>query len=976
MSLNVNSLGRAGRELGVQLLLDDTRPAVVALSETEVMENDNVVFKNYKVFYPHTASPSGKFRLLLLIRDDWSAKFNPQVLRTNTMGIWLKLEMPGGTIALGAFYRQWTALEEEELVQFCDQIAEFTGEFGRVVILGDANLDLARIGDPGYYRRRLLRLLLDCIEQNDLSIANFQDMSPTYYSHGTFDDGNGSVSRKTSVLDHIYYRGLPTPSFSVLPTAMTDHRPVIAEFKLLHGTGSLKYIDCRNFKSITTPSIYMAINAEALSRVFVLDDVEEIHTIIVREIVCALDLVSPIRRVLVKERRSPLYLSQETRSAIMERDYAAARHCSHSEYRRLRNRAAKLVRRDKMVSNVDHLEKQGLDSKSIWELANAVSGRSARCPLPAELGEEDSSSRIRGDAKLANYVNKFYIDKINKIRANIDKGRDNVLHHQQQQQQQQQQQRQQQQQQQQQHFSFKPPTEKEVLAVILGLNNTSALGIDGIPVAVLKQLAPIIAAPTAHLIRKSFDSAAVPSGFKKAAVIPLHKKNKPPNLASSYRPVALLPAFSKVLERVVLRQVSRHLAPLLPPTQFGFRPRRSTAAAIAYAHGSWSAARARGLAVAVAGFDLSSAFDTVDVKMVSSKLNGFGIVGRENRWFLDYLSNRAQLVQYNDARSTFREVKYGVPQGSILGPLLFLTLVADLPAEVLSFTLSSAGEVEVGFSAYADDALCWVAARDPAVLGKSLEELSSVIVSYACKNYLALNEQKTQVLWCPHSGTPIRVGSSLVAPSSKLDVLGVTFDKKLSPNPHLTSLVTSTKCMTAVARRLALHLPVDILKSVMGALVQGKIGYACLVFPPRFKPTDPTNVLMSQLQVGVNNVARATIGSRRSDRLKVQEAGFPSVNRMAVYAIAMECWRALNLRDVPDGPLNPLGAILSPPAAVVVPRTRSVANGCLPPPTKQQVCTFTWWAHTCWNMSPLLRSAITVSAAKSAAKELAATVPF
>ena len=137
---------------------------------------------------------------------------------------------------------------------------------------------------------------------------------------------------------------------------------------------------------------------------------------------------------------------------------------------------------------------------------------------------------------------------------------------------------------------------------------------------------------------------------------------------------------------------------------------------------------------------------------------------------------------------------------------------------------------------------------------------------------------------------------------------------------------------------------------------------------------------MSQLQVGVNNVARATIGSRRSDRLKVevllQEAGFPSVNRMAVYAIAMECWRALNLRDVPDGPLNPLGAILSPPAAVVVPRTRSVANGCLPPPTKQQVCTFTWWAHTCWNMSPLLRPATTVSAAKSAAKELAAIVPF
>ncbi len=148
--------------------------------------------------------------------------------------------------------------------------------------------------------------------------------------------------------------------------------------------------------------------------------------------------------------------------------------------------------------------------------------------------------------------------------------------------------------------------------------------------------------------------------------------------------------------------------------------------------------------------------------------------------------------------------------------------------------------------------------------------------------------------------------------------------------------------MAAVARRLALHLPVGLLKTVMGALVQGRIGYGCLVLPPRFGPADTTNVLMLQLQVGVNNVARVTIGSRRSDRLKVsdllQEAGLPSVNRMTIYAIAMECWRALNLRDVPNSPLNPLGTILSPPDDVVGPlgprprtRTRTVASGSLPP---------------------------------------------
>ncbi len=195
------------------------------------------------------------------------------------------------------------------------------------------------------------------------------------------------------------------------------------------------------------------------------------------------------------------------------------------------------------------------------------------------------------------------------------------------------------------------------------------------------------------------------------------------------------------------------------------------------------------MSVAVAGYDLSSAFDTVDVDMVSAKLQGFGILGKVNRWFLDYLSHREQQVQYNDAKSSFRKVKFGVPQGSILGPLLFLVLVADLPDQIFSvapngtLVFDGGGEVEVGFSSYADDALCWVAGKDSLLLGRALEQLSTVIVSYMNKNYLALNEQKTQVLWSPCKGSPIRVGSSLVPPSPQLDVLGVSFDKQLSPTP-------------------------------------------------------------------------------------------------------------------------------------------------------------------------------------------------
>ncbi len=386
------------------------------------------------------------------------------------------------------------------------------------------------------------------------------------------------------------------------------------------------------------------------------------------------------------------------------------------------------------------------------------------------------------------------------------------------------------------------------------------------------------------------------------------------------------------------------------------------------------------MVVAVAGYDLSSAFDTIDVDMVSSKLRGLGVLQEENKWFSNYLSGRKQQVLYNTTRSSFRNIEYGVPQGSILGPLLFLVLVSDLPGRILALTGNE--DVEVGISSYADDTLCWAMGKDAEKVGLRLEQVSTALVAYASENYLALNEQKTQVLWCPSKGRPLKVGSSIVMPTNKLEVLGVTFDKLLSVDPHLLSLTSSAKTIAAMASRLSLHLPQNTLKTVISALIRGKIGYACLMLTPRFSDSDPTSSNMAHLQVCINKVARTIIRAKKSDKIRVEtlleEAGLPSLNRLVIYTIAMECWRALSLRDVPDGPLNPLGSLLYPPNSIgdKSTRTRAATNGCIPPPAKYQVSSFTWWGYTCWNSSPQLRAARTVSAAKRAAEELAATAPI
>ncbi len=246
--------------------------------------------------------------------------------------------------------------------------------------------------------------------------------------------------------------------------------------------------------------------------------------------------------------------------------------------------------------------------------------------------------------------------------------------------------------------------------------------------------------------------------------------------------------------------------------------------------------------------------------------------------------------------------------------------------------------------------------------------------------YLALNESKTQLVWLGAQKQPIKVGKCLVQPSEELEMLGVSFDKVLTPVPHVKSLISSAKTLSAMARRLSLHLPPSSLHTVMGALVRGKLGYACLILPPRLKESDPTNQLMAKLQVCINDIGRAIIGCKRSEKKRVEdiliESELPSINRLIIRTVCVEAWKALNFRDTPDVGLTPLGNLLLSNCAPPRSNTRAASSGCLPPPSKRPMESFPWWAYTCWNRSLPLRTAPTLAAAKRAANELAMSAPI
>ncbi len=957
------------RELELKVLLDTERPDVAALTEVELDAQDTSLhIPGYKIFY---ALPiSNKIRVLMLLKESLVKSSSPSLIIASHQEIWIKFSRhAAGSWTVGAYYRQWSRHEGLDLDSFCDNIRRLSASSPYVTILGDFNLDVSRRSDPNYYRRLLLDKLLNFLSELGFHLENRLD-SPTFFSHGHFLTPELDRIRRESVLDLVFTLGVrERPALQVLHAAATDHKPVVVDYpgRGPAAAGGIKELCRRDFKNIPRGALLMLVNATNLSRVFEEEDVDKILGMIMAEIHRALDLAAPVVSTLVKDRPDPLHLSYETRQTMQSRDRAAKMR-DWQLYRKLRNKAAREVRRDRLQSNLDRLRKTAGDAKQLWQLADSMTGRARTGGLPARLS--DGGKMVEGDDKLATVMNDFYIEKIARIRRGIEQERLSRAGQPQQQQQEQLQQRQ--------HptsFSFRMPTESETLRTIMGLRNTGALGDDAVPVGVLKEMAPALAAPMAHLARRSLTVGWFPSAFKIANVVPIIKKGKDPSLPASYRPVSLLPVLSKVLESLVQQQLSPYLSSLLPTSQWGFRKGRSTAAALAAAHASWSGHRAAGEVVGVAAFDFSSAFDTIGFGELVSKLDELGFSDGAKKWISHYLHGRRQRVRYGGCCSALQDVTCGVPQGSILGPTLFITLTYDLPKHL------GLDEQSDGIAIYADDVTIWSAHKSADKVRERLEHLSLKLGEYALENSLALNASKTQAIWFGMSSPPLLlIGNSRIKPQEELQLLGITFNNRMSLAPHLRSLEGTAKSLSALTRRLLLHLPRgQQVCEVVRALVSGRVCYGSILFPLRLSDDDSVSQLMQAIQVQVNNIARQLLGVTRADKMLVEDmlylTGLPSLNRFAVRAATIALWKSLKSCDGPGGAKNPLGTYLVSPSSSSR-LTRSVTAGDLPPPLRKRTETYVWHAVKIYNMIPSLRSASSLASVQRLADSFSSSVPL
>lgn len=484
-------------------------------------------------------------------------------------------------------------------------------------------------------------------------------------------------------------------------------------------------------------------------------------------IIKAKDWVTNCVRITSKNYRQ-LCMYVKINRDVNTRDY-------FTNYRRIYRKVIKCA---KTLAIMEEVSNSSNVPKTVWSIINKNMGKTKAKSENINVKLSDDGQPCSDPTTVANAFNSFYSNVAKDLQnGNHSTGTEVRPHFQ--------------------TMYLAPVTQNEVIMAISHLKNKRCSGYDGITDEIVKKCHSQILEPLTHIIEASFKAGVFPRKLKISKVLPLFK-NGERNIVSNYRPVANIPTFAKIFENIMDKRVREYLCKfnILSKSQFGFIEKLSTVHAIVnFIHKIYNCLNTRKYVTGIF-FDMSKAFDLVDHKILLSKLENYGIRGPALLWFTSYLSTRQHLVEITHTdhyvqkpyTSELMEVVCGVPQGSLLGPLLFLVYINDLSDHI------STGHI-VNF---ADDVNIAITGSSSHEVDNRVQMARNDMGIWCTANKLTLNDAKTNLV---QFRTNENVKIAIDLPNHDLykadaKFLGIYIDQFLRWNVHCEYILK--KCRSAV----------------------------------------------------------------------------------------------------------------------------------------------------------------------------------